>query len=110
MKMNRVDQNVTQGWVAHVTESHLSDDSLVFIATHPLFRGVIGQGRSRHAAIVEFNEGLEAVIADMKASGLPIPKPNGIFFETTISLQAGSMEVPSLKSATQSRPYTFSES
>jgi len=80
MRPNRVDL----GWTAHCVPEALPDGSIAYVATHPGFPGVIGQGPSYFAACQEFDEMLEEVLLEMVASNIPVPRPNAIVFKAAV--------------------------
>lgn len=78
-------ESMQLGWCAHVREESLGDGSLVFIATHPDFPGVIGQGTSYFAAEQEFDAMLAELIEHMVSNGIELPRSKDLIFTANIT-------------------------
>ena len=59
-----------------VIEPELQDDgTLLYVASHPEFDGVLGTGETSEAALGDLRAALHAAIEAMLAEGYPIPEP-----------------------------------
>ena len=62
-------------WRVVIDSQRQEDGSLLFVASHPEFDGVLGTGRTREAALADLHAARRSIIEALLAEGYPLPEP-----------------------------------
>jgi predicted RNase H-like HicB family nuclease len=62
-------------WRVIIIPERQDDGSIIFVASHPEFDGVLGTGGTPEAALVDLHAARRSMIEASLAEGYPIPEP-----------------------------------
>jgi predicted RNase H-like HicB family nuclease len=77
MKRN-VDYYDRLPWKVQIEPERQDDGTIVYIASHPEFEGVLGSGAMPEKALADLHKARRAMIEALLAEGYPVPEPTAI--------------------------------
>jgi predicted RNase H-like HicB family nuclease len=63
-------------WRVIIDPERQDDGSVIFVASHPDFDGVLGMGETPEASLADLHAARRAMIEALLAEGYPIPEPS----------------------------------
>lgn len=67
-------------WRVMIDPERQDDGSIIFVASHPEFDGVLGTGQTPEAALTDLYAARRSMIEALLAEGYPVPEPAGAPF------------------------------
>jgi predicted RNase H-like HicB family nuclease len=65
-------------WRVIIDPERQDDGSVMFVASHPDFHGVLGTGETPEAALADLHAARRSMIEALLAEGYPIPEPSAL--------------------------------
>lgn len=65
-------------WRVEIEPEHQDDGTIVYIASHPEFEGVLGSGATPEEALADLHQARRAMIEALLAKGYPVPEPTAV--------------------------------
>jgi predicted RNase H-like HicB family nuclease len=65
-------------WKVHIEPARQDDGSIVCLASHPEFEGVLGSGATPEEALEDLRKARRAMIEALLAEGYPVPEPSTV--------------------------------
>lgn len=65
-------------WKVEICPERQDDGSIVYIAVHPEFEGVLGSGATPEEALADLHKARRAMIEALLAEGYPVPEPKRV--------------------------------
>ena len=62
-------------WRVSIDPEQQEDGSIIFVASHPEFDGVLGPGETPEAALADLRTARRSMIEALLAEGYPVPEP-----------------------------------
>ena len=62
-------------WRVAIEPERQDDGSVIYVACHPEFDGVLGTGRTPEAALADLHAARRSMIAALLAEAYPVPEP-----------------------------------
>lgn len=62
-------------WKVEIEPERQEDDTIVYVASHPEFEGVLGSGATPEEALADLQAARRAMIEALLAEGYPVPEP-----------------------------------
>lgn len=62
-------------WRVQIEPERQDDGTIVYIASHPEFEGVLGSGATPEEALADLHKARRAMIEALLAEGYPVPEP-----------------------------------
>jgi predicted RNase H-like HicB family nuclease len=66
-------------WKVEIEPERQEDGTIIYIASHPEFEGVLGSGATPEAALADLRAARRAMIEALLAEGYPVPEPAAVF-------------------------------
>lgn len=63
-------------WRVVIEPERQDDGTILFVASHPEFDGVLGTGETSEAALADLHAARRSMIEALLAEGYPIPEPD----------------------------------
>lgn len=70
-----VDYYMGLPWRVVIEPEQQDDDSVIYVASHPEFDGVLGTGETPEAALADLTAARLAMVEALLAEGYPVPEP-----------------------------------
>ncbi len=65
-------------WKVEIEPERQDDGTIVYIASHPEFEGVLGSGATPEEALADLRKARRAMIEALLAEGYPVPEPTAV--------------------------------
>ncbi len=65
-------------WKVEIEPERQDDGTIVYIASHPEFEGVLGSGATPEEALADLHRARRAMIEALLAEGYPVPEPTAV--------------------------------
>ncbi len=65
-------------WKVEIEPERQDDGTIVYIASHPEFEGVLGSGATPEEALADLHQARRAMIEALLAEGYPVPEPTAV--------------------------------
>jgi len=65
-------------WKVQIEPERQDDGTIVYLASHPEFEGVLGSGRTPEEALADLRKARRAMIEALLAEGYPVPEPTAV--------------------------------
>lgn len=65
-------------WRVQVEPERQDDGTIIYVASHPEFEGVLGSGATPEQALVDLRDSRRAMIEALLAEGYPVPESTAV--------------------------------
>jgi predicted RNase H-like HicB family nuclease len=65
-------------WKVQIEPERQDDSTIVYIASHPEFEGVLGSGPTPEQALADLHKARRAMIESLMAEGYLVPEPTAV--------------------------------
>jgi len=65
-------------WKLQIEPERQDDGTIIYIASHPEFEGVLGSGATPEEALADLRKARRAMIEALLAEGYPVPEPTTV--------------------------------